>query len=177
MQAKIFLSSLLATFLAVGVIATPTGAVARDIGSSHSLDGIATPFKDVATDVGAKKPLPNGLIITPKAGDVPVVSTSVKARDLESLEKRTRGCLFVSANSNFGGNSAYLCPLATNGGCTSWSTYWKSNISSFGPDPGTTCQIYTSTDCSSGGSGAFGYPGYGDLGTWNDNMGSFRCWW
>jgi len=84
MQAKIFLSSLLATLLAVCVIATPTGAEARDIKSSHSLDGTLTPFQEVATDTGIKKPRPNGAITTPKDGDVPVLSTSVKARDLVS---------------------------------------------------------------------------------------------
>ena len=84
MQAKIFLSSLLATLLAVGVIATPTGVGARAIGSSHSLNGAVTPFQEVATDSGIKKPRPNGATITPKDGDVPVPSTSVKARDLVS---------------------------------------------------------------------------------------------
>jgi len=86
MQAKIFLSSLLATFLAVGAIATPTGVGARDVEISHSLDGIVTPFDKVAADVGVTKPRPNGVIITPKAGDVPAVSTSVKARDLVSIK-------------------------------------------------------------------------------------------
>ena len=84
MQSKIFLSSLLATFLAVGVIATPTGVGARDVTSSHSLDGIVTPFNTVATDVGVTKPRPIGLVITPQAGDVPAVSASVAARDLVS---------------------------------------------------------------------------------------------
>ena len=87
MQAKIFLSSLLATLLAVGVIATPTGVVARDIGSSHSLNGVVTPLEKVATAPGATKPRPNGLIITPKDGDVPVASTSVEARDLVSSKQ------------------------------------------------------------------------------------------
>ncbi|PUU75793.1 hypothetical protein B9Z19DRAFT_1089580 [Tuber borchii] len=176
MQAKIFLSSLLATLLAVGVTATPAGFDARDIKSTHSLDLIATPFQEVAKDLGIKKPRPNGAIITPKDGDVPVPS-SVKARDLESLEKRTPGCLYVTSDPNFGGNHAYLCPIATNGGCTAWDVYWRYSISSFGPDDYTICQIFTSTDCSSGGSTPFGYPGYGNLGGWDNNMGSFICWW
>ena len=83
MQAKIFLSSLLATLLAVGITATPTGVEARDIKSSHSLNGITTPFENLAKDVGIKKPRPSEAIITPKDGDVPVLS-SVKARDLVS---------------------------------------------------------------------------------------------
>ena len=84
MQVKIFLSSLLATLLAVGVTATPTGVVARDVASSHSLDGIVTPFDKAAIDVGVKKPRPSGLVVTPKDGDVPIVSTSVETRDLVS---------------------------------------------------------------------------------------------
>ena len=84
MQAKILLSSLLVTLLAVGAIATPTGVKARDIKSSHSLDGTVTPFQEVATDIGITKPRPNGAVITPKDGDVPIVFTSVEARDLVS---------------------------------------------------------------------------------------------
>ena len=84
MQAKIFLSSFLATLLAVGVIATPTGAVARAVGSSHSLNGAITPLGEVATAGGVTKPRPDGVVITPKDGDVPVASTSVEARDLVS---------------------------------------------------------------------------------------------
>ena len=84
MQAKIFLSSLLATLLAVGVTPTPTGVGVRDIRSSHSLDGTVTPFQEVTTDSGIKKPRPNGATITPKDGDIPIVSTGVEARGLVS---------------------------------------------------------------------------------------------
>ncbi|RPA93904.1 hypothetical protein L873DRAFT_1776984 [Choiromyces venosus 120613-1] len=175
MQAKIFLSSLLATLLATGVIASPAAVGARDVKSEHGWDGTVTPLEKVAT-VGAKKAPPKGAIITPKDSDVPVVTTSVEARDIEALSKRTPGCIFVTTDSNWGGTSAYIC-LATNGGCTIWNNFWRWNISSFGPDPGTTCQISTGTNCDGTTSVAFGYPGYGNLGVWNDNMGSFRCWW
>ena len=84
MQAKIFLSSLLATLLAVSVAATPTRVETRDIKSSHSLDGTVTPFQEVATDVGVTGPRPKGPTITPKDSDVPIVSTSVEAKDLVS---------------------------------------------------------------------------------------------
>ncbi|PUU75228.1 hypothetical protein B9Z19DRAFT_1103054 [Tuber borchii] len=172
MQTKIFLTSLLATFLAVGVTATPASVKARDVRTDHIVD-----FSKVANSVGSVKPPPKGQVITPKDNDVPVVGTSVKARDLESLEKRTAGCLYVTQDANFSGPSAYLCPIATNGGCTDWTNTWRYTISSFGPDPGTTCQIYTDPNCGGTASVAFGYPGYGKLGGWNDNMGSFRCWW
>ena len=82
MQAKIFSS--LATLLAVRVIATPTRIEGRDIKSNHGRSGPITPFDEVAIDVGIKKPRPNGATITPKDSDVPVLSTSVKARDLVS---------------------------------------------------------------------------------------------
>ena len=80
MQTKIFLTSLLATFLAVGVTATPAGVKARDDRTSHAVE-----FSKVATSLGnVKPPPPTGQTITPKDKDVPVASTSVKARDLVS---------------------------------------------------------------------------------------------
>ena len=84
MQAKIFFFSLLATLLAAGVVATPTRIKARDIKPSHGRSGPVTPFDEVAIEVGIKKPRPNGATIAPKDSDVPVLSTSVKARDLVS---------------------------------------------------------------------------------------------
>ncbi|PUU75792.1 hypothetical protein B9Z19DRAFT_1152276 [Tuber borchii] len=177
MQPKIFLSSLLATLLVIGVIATPTGVGARDIKSSHSLDGIATPFQEIGTDVGETKPPPKGPTIIPKDNDVPVVSTSVEARDLESLKKRTLGCVFATDGPNFTGYFVYICPVAINGGCNNWNIYWRYHIRSFGPDQGTWCQIFTDPNCGGTMSAVFTYPGYGNLGIWDMNMGSFRCWW
>lgn len=81
MQTKGFLPSFLATFLSVGVIATPTGVEPRDIKSTHGWDGAVTSFEEVAIAVGDRNPRSNGRIITPKDNDVPVVSTSVEARD------------------------------------------------------------------------------------------------
>ncbi|KAG0642476.1 hypothetical protein HOY80DRAFT_1105075 [Tuber brumale] len=176
MQTKAFLSSLLVTLLTAGVTATPTGVETRDIKSEHGWDGTISEFSKFATSVGETKPRPKGVVITPKEKDIPVAATSVEARDLESLEKRTAGCIYVTKDSNFNGQSGYLC-ISTNGGCTGWSNEWRYTISSFGPDPGTTCQIFTDPNCSGAASAAFGYPGYGNLGTWNDNMASFRCWW
>jgi len=176
MQAKVFLSTMLASLLAAGVIATPTALEVRDIKSTHGWDGTVTALEKVAASVGNVKPHPKGTVITPKENDTPVASTDVEARDLENLSKRTAGCIYVTKDSNFGGGSLYLC-IATNGGCTNWNNDWRYSISSFGPDPGTTCQIFTNSNCASGGSVPFGYPGYGNLGGWNDNMGSFRCWW
>ena len=76
MQTKIFLTSLLATFLAVSVTATPARNKARDVTTAE--------FSTVAKSLGDVKPFPNGQIITPKDKDVPVSSTSVKARNLVS---------------------------------------------------------------------------------------------
>ncbi|RPB24389.1 hypothetical protein L211DRAFT_867760 [Terfezia boudieri ATCC MYA-4762] len=51
-----------------------------------------------------------------------------------------------------------------------------------GPDSGTWCVLYQSTDCSWGGSNGFTNPGLARLegtywGQWNDNTGSIKCWW
>lgn len=81
MQTKIFLSFLLATFSAAGVIATPAAINARDLRSDH---GPPTELSKVGTPVGAPKPFPKGTIITPKANDVPVASSNLDARDLVS---------------------------------------------------------------------------------------------
>ena len=90
MQAKFFLASLLATILAVGVIATPTPV---DV-----VDSSVTPPADVndviedtveafalGTSTEAPDPLPTGPTITPGDDDVPTPSDNdVVVRDLVS---------------------------------------------------------------------------------------------
>ncbi|CUS11171.1 unnamed protein product [Tuber aestivum] len=99
MQAKVFLSTMLASLLAAGVIATPTALEVRDIKSTHGWDGTVTALEKVAASVGNVKPHPKGTVITPKENDTPVASTDVEARDLENLSKRTAGCIYVTKDS------------------------------------------------------------------------------
>ncbi|PUU74925.1 hypothetical protein B9Z19DRAFT_1132205 [Tuber borchii] len=87
MQAKVFLTYFLATIFPLGVIATPV-----DVEGTPPAD-VNTLFVPISGFAGAPDPRPTEPIITPKEGDVLAASTSVVARDLESLEKRTPGVL------------------------------------------------------------------------------------
>ncbi|KAG0644732.1 hypothetical protein HOY80DRAFT_1097396 [Tuber brumale] len=181
MQISILLSSLLVTLFTAGVVATPAGVEARDIKSQNGWDGTVTQL-DTVTSVapGAAAAEPNSLTdsspLTPGDNDVPVAATDVQARDLESFVKRTPGCLFATRDRGFKGPWVYIC-LGMRRACYNWNSYWRFAISSFSPDQGTVCRIYTGAGCTGTRSVPFGYPGYGNLGLWNDNMGSFRCTW
>jgi len=84
MQAKIFLSSFLATLLSVGVIATPTGVGPRGLAViGGAVDTIETLVESTISGVDViLDNIDNAL--TPGEGDVPLVSTGVEARDLVS---------------------------------------------------------------------------------------------
>ncbi|PUU72798.1 hypothetical protein B9Z19DRAFT_1008098 [Tuber borchii] len=180
MQAKVFLLSILSIILAVGVIATPVDVIPTLV------DGERTPPPtDVNTlldngrgreafFVGPPDPRPTGPIITPKEGDIPTPSRVV-ARDLENLEKRTPGCISATTNPNFTGASGRSCNIP-NGHCANLTPFWRSNISSFRPDPYTYCEIFTGPNCSGLFFGVFTYPGFGLLGVFDNNMGSIKCW-
>jgi len=90
MQVKIFLLSILATILAVGVIATPVDVIPTIVGGERTSPTAVNTLLDgnerEAFFVGAPAPRPTGPIITPKEGDVPTPSRSVVARDLVSRE-------------------------------------------------------------------------------------------
>ena len=86
MQAKVFFASLLATILAVGVIATPTPVDDVDSQVTPPADNnvIENNAQGFAT-LAAPEPRPTGPIITPGDNDVPTASgTDVVARDLVS---------------------------------------------------------------------------------------------
>ncbi|PUU82604.1 hypothetical protein B9Z19DRAFT_1190267 [Tuber borchii] len=182
MQAKVFLSYLLATILAVGVVATPvdvfdSGTTTTPTPDVNNVFDIK--FQALAISTGTPAPTPTGPVITPGDDDVvPAPTGSVFARDLPSLEKRTPGCIKVTSDSKFNGISAHPClPSWKNYVCTDLTPYWRYNISSIRPDPGTNCIIYTVPNCSGFWWGPFTWPGYGHLGSFNDNMGSVKCWW
>lgn len=83
MQAKIFLSSFLATLLAVGVIATPIvePRIVPDIGNALKSVGNAI------TAIGDSIPRPKDPVTTPKINDALIALaslTGVGARDLVS---------------------------------------------------------------------------------------------
>ncbi|PUU74926.1 hypothetical protein B9Z19DRAFT_1132206 [Tuber borchii] len=96
MQAKVFLSYILATILAVGVIATPVDVADAEATTPPDVNNMFEETVDTfATFNGPPDPVPTGPTITPKEEDVPTPTDSVIARDLNSLEKRTPGCITV----------------------------------------------------------------------------------
>jgi len=92
MQAKIFLSSLLASLPAVGVIATPTGIEARSAEPQVDLSTIATELANVVTDIGSAIGaigaigIPIEAPTIPIAGEVLTALGGVGARDLVRSE-------------------------------------------------------------------------------------------
>jgi len=89
MQAKIFLSSLLASLPAIGVIATPTGIEARSAEPQVDLSTIATELANVVTDIGSAIGaigIPIEAPTIPIAGEVLTALGGVGARDLVRSE-------------------------------------------------------------------------------------------
>ena len=95
MQVKVFLASLLATILAVGVIATPTPVDVVDFSVTPPPD-VNDVIEDsvqafaLGTSTATPDPLPTGSTITPGDDDVPTPSDNdVVVRDLVSRKPRS----------------------------------------------------------------------------------------
>ncbi|KAK8221897.1 hypothetical protein M8818_000062 [Zalaria obscura] len=91
-------------------------------------------------------------------------------------EKRAVGGVYMCTEANWSGNCQYLAyPVDT---CVQLSDEWASQVSSFGPDAGTSCMIMQG-HCSSSEDfyGDIVSPGYADLSTieWSDRMTSYLC--
>ena len=93
MQAKIFFASLLATILAVGVLATPTPQDADSTATPASGDDVIEDSVQafaLGTATATPDPLPTGPTITPGDDDVPNPSDNdVVVRDLVSRNPRS----------------------------------------------------------------------------------------
>ncbi|PUU82607.1 hypothetical protein B9Z19DRAFT_1074503 [Tuber borchii] len=138
------------SYLVAAILAV--GAIATPVGVEGTTD-VNIVFENVANSAsfgGGAPPDPRPIepILTPKEGDVPAPSnTSVVAGGMVSIKP------------------------------SSINLVLPRNISSFSPDPYTFCKIFTGPNCSGIGSVMFGSPGYGNLGIWDNNMGSLECWW
>ena len=128
----------------------------------------------VAADASARKAVSDhpdiSSAIIPGPGDVPQEAGS------STLQKRQLGCISAWQDANFQGQQAREC--WGNNECRNWLPFWRFGISSFAPDSGQACIIYQQQNC--GGdpqSVPFVSPGFGNLGQWNDNMGSWKCFW
>ncbi|KAF8448467.1 hypothetical protein BGX38DRAFT_586744 [Terfezia claveryi] len=101
------------------------------------------------------------------------------------LAKRTLGGVFMCPGYDWTTQPGLGCSYFVFGwnACVRLSDQtYRYTLSSVGPDSGTWCVIYQSTDCSWGGSNGFTNPGLARLegsywGQWNDNTGSIKCWW
>jgi len=102
----------------------------------------------------------------------------------KTLTKRTLGGLYICPAYDWGTLPGIGCIfiIFSWNQCISLIPMFRYFISSVGPDPGTWCVLYTTTDCSWGGSPPFTYPGIPRLqgspwGQYYHNTGSIKCWW
>ncbi|KAK6530089.1 hypothetical protein TWF694_003461 [Orbilia ellipsospora] len=103
----------------------------------------------------------------------------IKYEDLATLnlQKRTIGGIYICQDVNWVNCGYAVQPLVD---CIQLTSPWAYSISSFGPDPGTACVLYGTSDCAvnSALKRTIFNPGNGDLSTigMNDQIGSWRCW-
>ncbi|KAF3134038.1 hypothetical protein TWF594_008903 [Orbilia oligospora] len=96
----------------------------------------------------------------------------------KQLLKRTVGGIYITTDVNWQGQTGYkVQPLNT---CISLTAPWLYTISSFGPDRGTACVLYSTTHCDSNSAkkAIIFYPGSANLGdqNFNDQTGSWKCY-
>ncbi|KAF3181129.1 hypothetical protein TWF106_008923 [Orbilia oligospora] len=96
----------------------------------------------------------------------------------KQLLKRTVGGIYITTDINWQGQTGYkVQPLNT---CISLTAPWLYTISSFGPDRGTACVLYSTTHCGSNSASKaiIFYPGSANLGdqNFNDRTGSWKCY-
>lgn len=118
------------------------------------------------------------------ASSAPTVEIAERSPVAE-LEKRTVGGIYLCTDINFSGTCGYkVQPLNT---CIVLTSPYDLSISSFGPDKGTKCHLYSTHDCTTYGCSSPGcgfapdiilsYPGSADLRNqnFNDHARSFDC--
>jgi len=141
--------------------------------------------------VTAADPAPNSLVqrwwtaVDSGVEENSGVETELKSREeTHMLVKRDAGGLYICPELDWKPQSGLGCShyIFPRPGCIAVDreTY-RFRISSIGPDQGTWCIIYSSTNCSDG-SPKFTLPGFGRLegdtwGQYKDNTGSIKCWW
>ncbi|KAG9078917.1 hypothetical protein FRC06_008048, partial [Ceratobasidium sp. 370] len=86
------------------------------------------------------------------------------------------GGVYFCTDANFAGNCAYVSGM-NSGQCVGVGSNFNDNVSSFGPDSGLTCTIYSDAGCKGRATGGVVYPGIYNLADYNNNdaMSSFSC--
>ncbi|QRW06757.1 hypothetical protein RhiLY_05756 [Ceratobasidium sp. AG-Ba] len=137
---------------AVGVNASPTGLVYRaDWKDQYGWDGkVTTPVE-----------------LDPKNAVKPTPGKPAPA---------AIGGVYFCKNANFTRYLTHLAPFSS-GQCVGVGSDWNDVVSSFGPDQGLTCTIYSDANCVGRATGGVVYPGIYNLADYNNNdaMSSFRC--
>lgn len=90
------------------------------------------------------------------------------------------GGVYMCKDINWGGQCQYLSLNGVNDGtCLGLGNNFDDQVSSFGPDPGLRCTLYSSWACNDGWTvTSVTNPGIRDLSVYgfNDVMSGFRCW-
>ncbi|KZV70954.1 hypothetical protein PENSPDRAFT_752089 [Peniophora sp. CONT] len=86
------------------------------------------------------------------------------------------GGVFFCTDANFQGNCAYVTGFSS-GACVGVGSDFNDDVSSFGPDPGLTCNIYSDAGCTGRLTGDVINPGINNLADFNNNdaKSSFSC--
>ncbi|KAG9097611.1 hypothetical protein FS749_005901 [Ceratobasidium sp. UAMH 11750] len=121
------------------------------------------PRKDWKTALGW-----DGKVTTPVQLDQ---SNAVKPTPGKPAPAAVNGGTYFCTDINFTGRCAYVSGFGS-GQCVNVGQDFNDNVSSFGPDPGLTCNIFRDFDCR----GGITNPGFKNLADYsNDSMSSFSC--
>lgn len=93
------------------------------------------------------------------------------------VARATPGNVYTCTASGFTGTCA--TQKKTLGTCVNLAAPYAKNITSFGPDPGAVCTVYSATGCTASCGDPFPlsavYPGMQNLGAWSKKIASYKC--
>ncbi|KAJ7150859.1 hypothetical protein C8R43DRAFT_1127784 [Mycena crocata] len=165
------LVGVVSTFIALVPLATTAAAVTPlDWKLAVGWNETVLPATSFGTPVGAWTP--------PASKGSPVQNLASTTATPQSAQGKPGG-VFICQDLNWKGLCGYAVqPLNE---CILLVDPWLKTVSSFGPDPGATCFVFSSGNCDAGqAQWSFKFPGddTGGLATtnpWNDKITSFAC--
>ncbi|KAG9097826.1 hypothetical protein FS749_005382 [Ceratobasidium sp. UAMH 11750] len=127
-----------------------------------------TPREDWKTALGW-----DGKVTTPVELDP---SNAVKPTPGKPAPAAVNGGVYFCTDANFSGRCVYVSGF-NSGQCVGVGSDFNDVVSSFGPDHGLTCTIYSDAGCVGRATGGVVYPGIYNLADYNNNdaMSSFSC--